>query len=99
MSVHELQKIATVDRADAGSHFNYAEHLEEDAEVYIAVTEENERVEYHFFNGRVYKIFVVYDRMPYHTDFYDSTLRKVNRGVASRIRGRHRSPTTNRFSG
>lgn len=77
MSAEELQQVASVDKIELGDGLNYAEHLEEDPEVYVRLTDQHERIEYYFFEGRLYKIFIVYDRILYHTHFYDRLIGEV----------------------
>jgi hypothetical protein len=79
MTADELQAVAPVEKMDAGEGFNYAEHLEEDPEVYARMTEAHERIEYYFFEGRLYKIFIIYDRTLFHTPFYDRLIEEVKR--------------------
>ncbi len=77
MTVEELQRVASVEKADTEEGFNYAEHQEEDPEVYIRLAGGHERIEYYFFQGKLYKIFIVYDRILYHTRFYDRLIDEV----------------------
>ena len=77
MTVEELQQVASVEQVEVGDGLNYAEHQEEDPEVYIRLTDQHERIEYYFFEGRLYKIFIVYDRILYHTHFYDRLIEEV----------------------
>jgi hypothetical protein len=77
MTAEELQRIASVERADTEEGFNYAEHQEEDPEVYIRLAGRHERIEYYFFQGKLYKIFIVYDRILYHTPFYKRLIDEV----------------------
>ena len=61
MSVTELQKLAVVHKAAPGSEFNYSEHMEINPDVYIKKADDK-RIEYYFFRGKLYKIFILYDR-------------------------------------
>ncbi len=74
MTADELRGVTAIKRADPEDHFTYAEHLEEDPEVYIGTSQGHERIEYYFFEGQLYKIFVVYDRMLTHTGFYEQLI-------------------------
>jgi hypothetical protein len=73
MSVKELEQTVPVIRVEPGDAFNYAEHLEEDPEVYLR-TEDQKRIEYYFVEGELYKIFIVYDRRTYHAGFYQQLI-------------------------
>ena len=78
MTAEELQRIADVDRILKGDGFNYAEHLEEEPQVYARMTEQHERIEYYFFQGRLYKIFIIYDKKFGHTPpFFVSMITKM----------------------
>ena len=71
MTVDQLRGKVEVEKVNTTEGFNYAEHLEENPEVYARMTNQHERIEYYFFDGRLYKIFIIYDRMLYHTGLYD----------------------------
>ena len=77
MTVEELKKVAAVEKVDLEEGFNYAEHMEEDPEVYARTTDQHERIEYYFFEGKLYKIFIIYDRILFHTRFYDRLTEEV----------------------
>jgi len=71
MTTAELRAQVAVDRAEMTDGFGYAEHSEEDPDVYFRMTPAHERIEYYFYEGRLYKIFVIYDQVYFHTRFYD----------------------------
>lgn len=75
----ELKNQVEVDRAEMTDEFGYAEHLEEDPEVYARVTPRHERIEYYFYQGRLYKIFVVYDRIFFHTRLYEDLIEEMKK--------------------
>jgi hypothetical protein len=77
MTSEDLRQIASVQKIEPGDTFNYAEHLEEDPDVYIRNNDQHERIEYYFFEGQLYKIFIVYDRILYHSRFYDRLIEKA----------------------
>lgn len=70
MTVEELQQVANIQKVHAGDGFGYAEHMEEDPDVYIRMTPDHNRIEYYFFEGRLYKIFIIYDKILYNSAFY-----------------------------
>ena len=74
----ELQNLTTVQKATPGHGFSYSEHAETNPDVYIGKTKDNHRIEYYFFKEKLYKIFIVYDRAQYSTDFYQKELTKLN---------------------
>lgn len=76
MTVPSLQAKIEVLKADPSNGFGYAEHMEEDPEVYLRKGPHGERMEYYFFNGELYKIFIVYDRILTHTRFYDELVKE-----------------------
>jgi len=77
--VDDLKKQVEVERVEMTDEFGYAEHLEEDPEVYARMTSEHERVEYYFFQGRLYKVFVIYDRIFFHTRFYEDLIEEMTK--------------------
>jgi len=79
MTVPELQKQVGIERAEMSDGFGYAEHLEEDPDVYYQMTPEHERVEYYFYRGRLYKVFIIYDRVLFHTRFYEELIEKTKK--------------------
>jgi hypothetical protein len=70
MSAKQLEELAEVHKATPGSEYNYSDHMETEPEVYIQFTEEKKRIEYYFFKGKLYKIFIVYDRALTSPEFY-----------------------------
>ncbi|HEY5594606.1 MAG TPA: hypothetical protein VIL61_05535 [Nitrospiria bacterium] len=77
ITVDDLKKQVEVERVEMTDEFGYAEHMEEDPEVYARMTSRHERIEYYFFQGRLYKIFVVYDRIFFHTRFYEDLIEEM----------------------
>ena len=77
MSVEQLQEVVSVRKLTAEDEFGYSDHSEADPEVYAQVNQGHERIEYYFFKSRLYKVFVVYDRILYHTRFYDRLVKEA----------------------
>ena len=73
-TIEELTSQFDVHKAMPGSEYGYADHTEVDPQVYVRVTDENTRIEYYFFEGRLYKIYVVYDRARSSTEFYQKLI-------------------------
>lgn len=78
MSVIELQKLVTIHKAALGSEFNYSEHTEVNPDVYIQKAD-NKRIEYYFFRGRLYKIFILYDRSLATPAFYQKLIKQQSK--------------------
>ena len=74
MTVLEVSKEVPMIPAGGSGGFGYAEHLEEDPDVYTWTSPKHERVEYYFYRGKLYKIFIVYDRIFFHTKFYEKLI-------------------------
>lgn len=70
MTVEELKKLHPVQKAEEGTKYGYADHLEDSPDVHVLIREDNTRVEYYFFQGKLYKVFVVYDRAATSPEFY-----------------------------
>jgi hypothetical protein len=79
ISVDDLKKQVEVERVEMTDEFGYAEHLEEDPEVYDRMTSQHERIEYYFYQGRLYKVFVIYDRIFFHTRFYEDLIEEMTK--------------------
>jgi hypothetical protein len=61
ITVAELKKQTTVFKASPGSEYNYSEHMEVNPDVYVQKVADK-RIEYYFFRGKLYKIFILYNR-------------------------------------
>ena len=83
MSVEELTSQLDVHKATAGSEYSYADHTETDPEVYVRLTEDDTRVEYYFFEGRLYKIYVIYDRAKSSAEFYQQRIEATRKQYGS----------------
>jgi hypothetical protein len=77
ITVGDLQKLVEIERAEMTDGFGYAEHLEEDPDVYYRMTPKHERVEYYFYQGHLYKVFIIYDRIYFHTRFYEDLVEEM----------------------
>jgi hypothetical protein len=77
ISVAQLKAQVEVDRAEMTDEFGYADHLEADPDVYYRMTPKHERIEYYFYEGHLYKVFVIYDRILYHTRFYEDLVEEM----------------------
>jgi hypothetical protein len=79
ITVAELQKQVDIERAEMTDGFGYAEHLEADPDVYFRMTPNHERVEYYFYQARLYKVFIIYDRIYFHTRFYEDLVGEMKK--------------------
>lgn len=79
MSVEQLTSQLDVHKASPGSEYSYADHAETDPNVYVRFTQDNTRVEYYFFEDRLYKIYVVYDRAKSSQDFYQQRIEQTRK--------------------
>ncbi|WP_455200306.1 hypothetical protein [Kaarinaea lacus] len=79
MTIEELTSQFEVHKATPGSDYSYADHMEADPDVYVRHTEDNKKIEYYFFDGRLYKIYIVYDREKSTDRFYKSLIDKAHK--------------------
>jgi hypothetical protein len=79
ITVDELKAQADVNRVEMTDEFGYAEHLEEDPDVYARMTSQHERIEYYFYQGRLYKVFIIYDRIFFHTRLYEDLIDEIKK--------------------
>lgn len=77
MSAQQLQAAAPAQKAEKTDGLGYADHLEDDPDVYIGLTPQHERVEYYLFEDRLYKIYIVYDRIMTHTGLYERLVAEI----------------------
>ncbi len=62
MTVDELRRQVPIEKVDLNDPFSHAEHLEQEPEIYARETADGKRAEYYFYNGELYKIFVIHAR-------------------------------------
>lgn len=78
MSIDELKVVVgDLVKADNKKNFYFGEHFEIEPDVYYREKGKDERVEYYFYKGRLYKIFIIYDRELYETPFYEDLINKT----------------------
>jgi hypothetical protein len=71
ITTSQLKQIAPVVKVKSGANYRFAEHMEIDPDVYVLKdTKQNKKIEYYFYKGKLYKIFVVYDRKPQSISLY-----------------------------
>ena len=78
-TIEELTSQFEVHKATPGSEYSYADHTEVNPEVYVRVTEDNIKIEYYFFEGKLYKIYIVYDRAKSSAAFYQEIINKAQK--------------------
>jgi len=79
LTVEELTSQVDVHKAVPGSEYGYADHTEIDPNVYVLVTKDNTRIEYYFYKGLLYKIYVVYDRAKSSAEFYQQRITETRK--------------------
>ncbi|MGD8572795.1 MAG: hypothetical protein PVF34_07125 [Gammaproteobacteria bacterium] len=79
MTVSDVKSLHEVHKAGEGSQYSYADHMEKDPEVYVRRTGDNKKIEYYFFEGKLYKIYVVYDRNVSTQEFYLDLIGKAQK--------------------
>ena len=79
MGIEDLTSQYEVHKAEPGSAYTYADHMEIDPDVYVRRTEDNRKIEYYFFNGRLYKIYIVYDQEKSSEAFYKELIEKTRK--------------------
>lgn len=63
ITAEQLVKQAPVIKIGPDSKYHYSEHMEIDPDVYVLANQGNKRIEYYFFKDKLYKVFVVYDKV------------------------------------
>lgn len=79
MDIEELTSRHEVHKATPGSAYTYADHMEIDPDVYVRRTQDNKKIEYYFYHGRLYKIYIVYDREKSTDVFYKELINKAHK--------------------
>jgi hypothetical protein len=74
MTIEDISSQVEVHKADLGSEYSYADHTETDPDVYVRLTKDKTRIEYYFYEGKLYKIYVVYDRAKSSAEFYQQRI-------------------------
>jgi len=74
MTIEDLTSQFDVHKAAPGSEYGYADHTEVDPVVYVRITDDKTRFEYYFFEGKLYKIYKVYDRARSSKEFYQQLI-------------------------
>jgi len=64
VTAKQLKSQVPIVKIKPGDNYYYAEHMEIDPDVYVYKTKNKKRIEYYFYQGKLYKVFVVYDRVP-----------------------------------
>jgi len=64
VTAKQLKLQVPIVKINPGDNYYYAEHMEIDPDVYVYKTKDKKRIEYYFYQKKLYKVFVVYDRAP-----------------------------------
>ena len=62
MTAEELIHRLKAQKVDADDQFGYAEHLEQEPDVYAGTTADGKRVEYYLYRDALYKLFIIHAR-------------------------------------
>jgi hypothetical protein len=89
MNAKQLQAAAPARKAELTDGFGYADHLEDDPDVYVGLTPEHERIEYYLFDDRLYKIYIVYERIMTHTGLYERLVEEIGKQFGPAQRSYH----------
>lgn len=74
MTASELNSQHKVYKATHHGNYNYADHSEINPDVYVRKTTDHKRLEYYFFNKKLYKIYVIYPKSHALTKNYQNQL-------------------------
>ncbi len=77
MTPRQLKKFTAVVPADPKKGHAFAEHMEINPEVYISPAKDGRRLEYYFHKGKLYKVFIIYDRALNSDSAYDEKLSQL----------------------
>ncbi len=78
MTLSEIRKTTAVVEAKPENGYSYGDHTEVDPDVYVQTTPDNKRIEYYFFEKRLYKVYVIYDPGKSDMNFYQSMHKKIS---------------------
>jgi hypothetical protein len=77
MTAEELGQRLSVQKVDVGDQFGYAEHLEQEPDVYAGTTADGKRVEYYLYDNALYKVFIIHARNQRDPQFYQQMVRRM----------------------
>jgi hypothetical protein len=77
MTAEELGRRLSVHKVDLGDQFGYAEHLEEEPDVYAGTTADGKRVEYYLYDNALYKVFIIHARNQPDPQLYRQMVRRM----------------------
>jgi hypothetical protein len=70
MTAEELGRRLMVHPVDVNDQFGYAEHLEQEPDVYVGTTSDGKRVEYYLYGNALYKLFIIHARNQREPELY-----------------------------
>jgi len=71
MTAEELGELTPVQQVDPNDPFSYADHLEEEPDIYAGASEDGRRIEYYFHGGELYKIYLIHSDLQKDLVLYD----------------------------
>ena len=86
MTAEELGRRLSVHKVDVGDQFGYAEHLEQEPDVYAGTTADGKRVEYYLYDNALYKVFVIHARNQRDPQLYQQMVRRMTADYGAPVR-------------
>ena len=77
MTAEELGSRLGARKVDVSDQFGYAEHLEQDPDVYVGTTADGKRVEYYLYDHALYKLFIIHARNQQEPKLYTQLAREL----------------------
>jgi hypothetical protein len=60
MTAEELGEVTPVQKVDPNEPFSYADHMEEEPDIYASTSSDGRRIEYYFYDGELYKVYLIH---------------------------------------
>lgn len=76
MTAEELGRLPA-HKVDTDDQFGYAEHLEQEPDVYAGTTLDGKRVEYYLYGNALYKVFIIHARNQREPELYGRMVRQL----------------------
>jgi hypothetical protein len=77
MTAEELGRHLSVHKIDDDDQFGYAEHLEQEPDVYAGTTVDGKRIEYYLYGNALYKLFLIHARNQRDPQLYRQMVRQL----------------------
>jgi len=76
MTAEELGRLSA-QKIDPDDQFGYAEHLEQEPEVYAGATADGKRIEYYLYGKALYKVFIIHARNQREPELYRQMVQRL----------------------